>query len=529
MKKKKAPPVRINVCFATNAEPNDLQVGNKMSMLAAAPKYKMKRMFEVKESVQTQLAGMAPTGKKLNSKQAFALAYEQMPEAEKRLHRIWQIEVSEPTDVDAILSTLREDPNVEFAELEKLYTMHFVPNDPRYNELYGLSLLNCEKAWDITQGDNVLVAVVDSGVDYNHPDLAANMWHDPNNNVGRDFSGDGNNVREDDDPMDTHGHGTHVAGTIAAIGNNGVGVIGVAPKVQIMAVKVFPHATDKVIAKALKYAVDCGAKVINNSWGPTGREERNEVIEVAVDYVHSKGGICIFSAGNENDDVRFYSPANSRNVIAVAATDSNDTKASFSNYGDLVDVAAPGVSILSARRGTNNYVTLSGTSMAAPHVSGAVALLLSKYPSLSFDAVRNILRSTSKQVSSNVPIGAGRIDCWDMIDTSNATPLIQTKIIGENSGKGTYTVTALHPYTQAPIDGEIFQNGSPIGKAGVHFTVTLACQTKDVKVRVCDPELKPPCHWEIEEMTVCSPTPNDFLMRCNGLKDAFFKLPDIKK
>jgi subtilisin family serine protease len=351
------------------------------------------------------------------------------------------------------------------------------------------------------------------------------MWQDADGRFGRDFSGDGSVEREDDDPMDTNGHGTHVAGTIAAIGNNGVGIIGVAPKVKIMAVKIFPHATDNVVVRALKYAVDNGARVINNSWGPRNRRQSSLTIEAAVDYVHAKGGICVFAAGNNNDDVQFYSPANRPNTIAVAATDSNDAKASFSNYGVLVDVAAPGVDILSTQKGTINYVNKSGTSMAAPHVSGAVALLLSSNPKLDFNAVYNVLRATSVPVSSAVPIGAGRINCHNMLAASIATPLVRAKTISHDGANGTYLVQALDPITQVPLTGDIHQNGVKVGTVGAPFSVPLVCETKTTRTRVCDMERKPPCVWEVDVVTVCEPSPNSFVLSCPDFKDVSFKLP----
>jgi subtilisin family serine protease len=177
------------------------------------------------------------------------------------------------------------------------------------------------------------------------------MWQDVSGNFGRNFT------NNSDNPMDDVGHGTHVAGTIAATGNNGIGIIGVAPKVKIMALKAFTAegGLNEAIKDAIKYAVDNGAHVINNSWGPGGRLERNQLVESMIDYAISKGIVVVFAAGNNNDNIRHYAPANHPGVISVAATDENDAKADYSNYGDLVTVAAPGSNILSLEMQTSDY------------------------------------------------------------------------------------------------------------------------------------------------------------------------------
>lgn len=382
--------------------------GIKSSISSLESSFRMTRLFNPDELVRDE-AGLAPLGEMAERKEKLLeTAFNKMNESEKKLYRIWQVELEPGDDVDEAIEKLRQDSNVESVEINELNELYYKPNDPRYGELYGLNKIQCECAWESSVGEDVVVAVIDTGVDYNHPDIRENMWTSGNGHYGRDFSdNDGN-------PMDYHGHGSHVAGTIAAVGNNGTGIIGVAPKVKIMALKIFPNAYDDVAALALKYAVDNGAKIINNSWGPSRRRPNAPIIEAAIDYVHAKGGICIFAAGNSNDQTKYYSPANYSKTISVGATDQNDKRAGFSNYGDKTDIAAPGKDILSLLFASRNYIEKDGTSMASPHVAGACALLLSKSPSLKYEEVKKKLISSSDSISTDHVIG-GRLNVCNLL------------------------------------------------------------------------------------------------------------------
>lgn len=250
------------------------------------------------------------------------------------------------------------------------------PNDPLLKYLWGMTNIGATQLWpSINQSPKVIVAVIDSGVDYNHPDLRANMWS-RNGKFGHDFFDD------DDDPMDEQNHGTHCAGTIAGVGNNGVGVAGVSWKTQIMALRFLGpdgsgNTSDAV--KAIDWAVANGAHIISNSWaGPDTVPELAEAIARA----EQKGVLFVAAAGNSpgngnNNDVAPYYPAScpGNNVITVAAIDINNKRGSFSHYGKKsVDIGAPGVGIVSTVR-NNQYAQYDGTSMAAPHVAGAAALV----------------------------------------------------------------------------------------------------------------------------------------------------------
>jgi len=280
-----------------------------------------------------------------------------------------------------------------------------VPNDPLLKYLWGMTNIGAAPLWPtLNQSPNVIVAVIDSGVDYNHPDLRPNMWS-KNGKFGFDFFDD------DDDPMDEQNHGTHCAGTIAAAGNNGVGVVGVSWKTQIMALRFLGpdgsgNTSDAV--KAIDWAVANGAHIISNSWaGPDTVPELAEAIARA----ERKGVLFVAAAGNSagngnNNDVAPYYPAScpGTNVITVGAIDINNKRGSFSHYGKKsVDIGAPGVGIVSTVR-NNQYAQYDGTSMAAPHVAGAAALVwAATFPSPSQDRnqmmkVRDLIYENARPV-----------------------------------------------------------------------------------------------------------------------------------
>ncbi|QCV55125.1 peptidase S8 [Thermoactinomyces vulgaris] len=294
------------------------------------------------------------------------------------------VKVNEGQNMEDVLKQYQSNPNVEYVEPNHEVHAFFTPNDPRYSEQYAPQLVGAEEAWDVTQGSsNVTVAIVDTGVDYNHPDLQGKVIK------GKDF------VDNDDDPMDENMHGTHCAGIAAALTNNGVGIAGMAPKVKILAERVLDangSGTLDSVAQGITHATDQGADVISLSLGsPQGAS----TLENAVNYAASKGAVVVAAAGNESTSAPSY-PAYYEKAIAVAATDSNDKIASFSNYGSWVDVAAPGVNILSTVPG-GGYQTASGTSMATPLVAGQAALLASQGKSAS--EIRQAIEGTADQIS----------------------------------------------------------------------------------------------------------------------------------
>jgi thermitase len=267
-------------------------------------------------------------------------------------------------------------PQVEVAGEPSPSVASTTPNDPFLNQLWGMKSSGAMQVWPrFRDSPKIIVAVIDSGVDYRHPDLKDNMWTRGGKH-GYDF------YDNDDDPLDEENHGTHVAGTIAGTGNNGVGVVGVSWKTQIMALRFLgpdgSGATSDGV-KCIDWAVANGAHILCNSWA--GPDSSPELVE-AVARAEQKGVLFVAAAGNtgetgNNNDSRPYYPAGLRsaNVISVGAIDDKDARGSFSHYGKLsVDIGAPGVQILSTTR-NNKYNSFSGTSMAAPHVAGAAALV----------------------------------------------------------------------------------------------------------------------------------------------------------
>src|SRR4030042_7144837 len=340
----------------------------------------------------------------LSDNALFNMAYKNMSPEEKKLYRSYKIIFNIDVPVNDLIDKFKIDPEVEYVQLNRLNQLYYDPNDCLYDLQWGLKRIVEPAAWDISQGSDIVVAVIDTGIDYRHPDLRKNLWKDENGKYGYDFSNNDNN------PFDILGHGTHVAGIIGAVGNNYVGIIGVAPKVKIMSVKIFPNSYDDVCANAIRYAVDNGARVINNSWGPGERNPSNPVIEDAINYSYSKDVVVVCAAGNNSDDVQYYSPANHVHAVAVAASNNDGNLWKWliwgSNYGDLIDVAAPGENILSTFFVPFYYIYFSGTSMAAPHISGIAALLLAKDPLLTNEEVEDIIKSTGVPVSGqnfNIP------------------------------------------------------------------------------------------------------------------------------
>ncbi|EIT84652.1 alkaline serine protease, subtilase family protein [Fictibacillus macauensis ZFHKF-1] len=267
--------------------------------------------------------------------------------------------------VDQAIDQLESDKNVEYAEPNYTYKATFTPDDTEFKNQYAPQTIGAEKAWDVTKGSkDVKVAIVDTGVDASHPDLEGKVLK------GKDF------VDNDDDAMDENKHGTHCAGIAAAATNNGKGIAGMAPDVSVLPVRVLDaqgSGSLDNIAKGIKYAADQGAKVISLSLGGPGS---SKTLDDAIEYASQKGAVIVAAAGNESTDKKSYPGAN-ETAIAVAATDENDALADFSNYGDWVDVAAPGVDILSTVPG-GKFEKLSGTSMATPLVAGLAGLLASQ-------------------------------------------------------------------------------------------------------------------------------------------------------
>ena len=367
-----------------------------------------------------------------------------------------------------VLAAYHSD-SVEVAQPNFIYLATAIPNDSYFSsnqfmsqgDLWGLKNTNASAAWDKTQGNNTVVAVVDTGVDYNHPDLKNNILKDATGKiVGYNaFSADGLN------PMDDAGHGTHVAGIIAAEGNNdpshnidsGTRVIGVGPQLKIMPIKglgLLPDVCgdeacggDDTLIPGMLYAVKNGARVINNSWGGNIGYQGDPYMAETLEYIHSQNVVTVFASGNDGSGMEYTGEAGDPNVVTVGAANSKNQLACFSNYGTHLDVVAPGGDVgdcggtfdyilstaLSSikeepqyviKRGSY-YVEMMGTSMAAPFVSGAAGLILAAHPDYSNEEVRFALRNSASTLGGgwNPKAGFGLLDVNKAVNLTSPPPV----------------------------------------------------------------------------------------------------------
>lgn len=283
-------------------------------------------------------------------------------------------------------------------------------NDPSFNEQWTIFHTKSNEAWKIlSQKKQVRVAVVDTGVDYNHPDLKNRVLK----NLGYNFI---NNSR---DAMDDNWHGTHVAGIIAAEAGNNVGVTGIVgdADVKIIPVKVMDengNGSSDIIAQGIRYGADVGADIINFS---IGFGVKDKYIEEAIKYARSKGVLVIVSSGNDNLNCDSSSPASDEGAYTVASVNSYDEKSDFSNYGTSVNIAAPGEGILSTVPG-EGYEYRDGTSMAAPIVVGVAAMIKAENPNLSPEEIENILNKSAGDImekGKDTSTGYGLINAYEAV------------------------------------------------------------------------------------------------------------------
>jgi parallel beta-helix repeat protein len=346
---------------------------------------------------------------------------------------IYRLTFSPDSDMNSILSLYKVSPVVEWAELNYLLEASYTPNDPDYSSQWGLDMIDADDAWDVTTGDPAtIIAVIDSGVYLQHNDLATNIWANPgeiaNNDVDDDFNGRVDDIRGwnfvnmNNTPEDDNGHGTHVAGIVAAVQDNAIGISGVCPNCTIMPVRVLNSSgvgTAFDVAAGIYYAATNGADIALLSFDSTSD---SALIRSAIEYAIERNVLVIAAAGNDDSTDRVY-PAAYDGVIAVAATaDSTGVRASYSNYNDWssgiwIDVAAPGNDILSTQKG-GGYTTMSGTSMAAAFAAGTAGLILSNTPTLSGKQAGDILRSTARIMGGNEYIGMGVINANNTMNTT---------------------------------------------------------------------------------------------------------------
>ena len=365
--------------------------------------------------------------------------------------QLWRFPANSSRAFAEVLKFIVSNMQIEYIEPNYPISLRGLPDDPYVSELWGLKNtgqndgligadIDIEKAWDITAGSQeVVVAVFDSGTNFTHPDLADNIWINedevPGNGIDDDRNGYIDDVRgwnycsNNGDVRDDHDHGSHVAGTIGAVGGNGEGIVGVASNVRIMTLKIGfgsgCNADFIDIKRALKYAADNGASIMNHSWGcanpGSASCSESRSINEGIEYTQRRGLLFVQAAGNDSLNTDFTSAdfwsGEYASIISVAATTRQDDIAEFSNYGrGTVDLGAPGTSILSTVR-NNKYKSFSGTSMASPHVAGAAALIKAFRPNWGYSQIKASLMSGTDPLSTlaNRTVSGGRLNIGESL------------------------------------------------------------------------------------------------------------------
>jgi subtilisin family serine protease len=407
------------------------------------------------------------------------------------LSQIMKLTFAHEANMEEVMATYRQDPNVEYVQPNFIHRIDLTPNDSNFNHQTAMKILQAEAAWDLQLATpNVIVGVIDTGVDYNHEDLRSALWINGGEDLNRngrvdstDFNGvddDGNGFVDDlrgwdfvdapsfpdggdfqtpdNDPLDQNGHGTSVAGLIGATGNNEIGVAGLAFGCRIMNLRAgtsLGFLEEDDVAAAMVYAVENGAQIINMSFGD---EVASPLLRDVVQFAYSQNCVLVASAGNANTE-RIHFPSGFAETISVGATDFEDELAGFSNFGSSVDVVAPGVNLLTTTRG-NQYGAFSGTSASAPLVSGLAALVLSKIPQLSNESVKGLITTTTDDVGETG---------WDRLFASgraNALKALKSP---------TFSVARLlHPNVdQGFSEGTIVVSGTAAGALLESFSIDI--------------------------------------------------------
>ncbi len=365
----------------------------------------------------------------------------------------------DPESELAVAQALAKDPHIAYAEPDMLVELSAItPNDPDYAKAWHLAKIQAPTAWTTTQGEGIIVAILDTGVDATHPDLAGHVlagWNTASNSTLS---------------SDVYGHGTMVAGTVAASTNNGIGVAAIAGDAQILPVRV-TNSTDGYayysdIAEALTWAADHGAKVANISYDVTP----SAAVTSAAQYLRSKGGVVVVAAGNAGINPGY---ADNPSMISVSATGSTDTKTSWSSFGNYVDVSAPGSGIWTTTNG-GGYAAVSGTSFASPATAAVVALIMASNPGLSPSEVEDVLIKSVDDLGAqgwDTSYGNGRINAARAVQmaTQNITVDSQPPVVTMTSpstgtvAKGLVAVTASALDDTAVSSVSFYANGNLIG------------------------------------------------------------------
>ncbi|MFW6415645.1 MAG: S8 family serine peptidase, partial [Thermodesulfobacteriota bacterium] len=394
----------------------------------------------------------------------------------------YKVKLPEDVSVQEAVRLLSGKKEVSVAEPNYIMHTQYEPNDDRLGEQWALENTNATAAWDLQKGSSeVVIAVVDTGVDYDHPDLQGNIWNNTDEKIDGDDSDDNgftDDVRgwdfvdNDNDPMDQAGHGTLVSGIAGAVGDNDSGIAGFAFNATIMPLRCGYEDSEgesilpgDIAANGTLYASENGADVINLSWGNT---KKSSYVEDAIDKAIANGAVVVAAAGNEGSDDEFYPAALDKEaLISVGSTDKEDEKSGFSNYGDWVDVGAPGSLVLTTNSTENGYWEASGTSMSTPHAAGEAALIISEYPGLENTEVKDVILQSVDVLDSlqGYNYTSGRIDIGKGLQGWDASPVVyslepsdvhqgeELKINGDRFGSDSANVSVI-------LAGEALQIGS---------------------------------------------------------------------
>ncbi len=379
------------------------------------------------------------------------------------LSLIYIVKYNSGKSIEDAVNEIYNTEEVEYAQPKYIQQVCFTPNDPSLGSQYYINKIQAPAGWDIQQGDtNVVIGIVDSGTDWDHPDLAANIkinYADPINGIDDDGDGyidnyrgwdlagaDYNNIVEDNNPMimgANNDHGSHVSGDASAVTNNGIGVAGTGFKCKLMAVKCAADNDTRGAGgsgyiltgyEGIKFASDHGCSVINCSWGGSGGGQfEQDVITYAT---INKNSLVVCAAGNNSSSTPFY-PASYKYVLSVASTNSSDTKSSFSNYGNTIDVCAPGSSIYSTVW-NNTYATFDGTSMASPICAGTCAIVKSQFPTYTGFQAGEKVRVTCDNIDGINPsyagkLGRGRVNMFRALTVNSPSVRLNSYIVTDGN------------------------------------------------------------------------------------------------
>ncbi|MBD3182813.1 S8 family serine peptidase [Candidatus Poribacteria bacterium] len=382
--------------------------------------------------------------------------------AKSGLDNIYRMKIDDSFPLEDAINIIAQNSDIQWIEPCYFSYISEIPDDPEFGIQWGLSKIKADQAWDITKGSSdIVIAIIDTGVDYDHTDLWGNIWHNSDEIPGNGIDDDGNGYIDDDigwdfvsilgfqypkpdpdedisppdpDPMDFHGHGTICSGIASAATNNSIGIAGMTWNCKIMTLRSGYKVKDSTggsladcdSAEAIVYAADNGAHVISMSWGGKG----SYILETAVEYALQKGCVLVAAAGNEGRDDSPHYPANYPGVIAVAASNQNDARPGYSNYGEWVDIAAPGESIYTtafhSSENNDTYTYARGTSMATPFVSGTAALILSQYPELTAETITQILVESGDKLDWWVIGPKKRLNTYNALNISQVSIVINS-------------------------------------------------------------------------------------------------------